>query len=173
MDVIETFKFQKDAIEFSVKVVCFNESGLFDEMYTMTDDHQGGVTIKNPNHHRGGYKYAIPLQFTLAERIQQLIRNGDTNPSANAYSAAVESLERDLDASDYGFQVTAYVNGVQLLNDESLGCSFDYSYHDDESLIDAARDCFTGNGIEDEAIAAAKAAAAAIVEQMEALKKIA
>lgn len=172
MDVIETFKFSKNGIDFSVNVVCFNEFSLFNDLYTMTDDHQGGVTIKNPNHHRGGYKYAIP-EFTLAERIKTLTEQGDPNPSANAYSNAVKSLERDLDASDYGFQVTAEINGVTLLDGETLGCSFDYSYHDEGSLIDAARDCFTENGIDGEAVAAAKSAAGAIVEQMETLKKIA
>lgn len=172
MDTIETFNFEKDAIKFTVKVVCFNVFGLFSDMYTMTDDHKGGVTVKNPNHHRGVYKYAIP-EFTLAERIKTLTEQGDPNPSASAYSAAVKSLERDLDASDYGFEVSAEINGITLLDNESLGCSFDYSYHDKESLIEAARDCFTENGIEDEAITAAKSAAAAIVEQMETLKKIA
>lgn len=173
MDVIETFKFSKNGIDFSVNVVCHNEFLAFDDEWKMTNDHQGGVTVKNPEHDRGSYKYAIPLQYTLAERIDQLIRNGDDNPSGTAYRNAQAALKRDLNASDYGFQVTAEINGVTLLDGETLGCSFDYSYHDEGSLIDVARDCFTENGIDGEAVDAAKSAAGAIVEQMEALKKIA
>lgn len=172
MDIIERFSFNDSGIDFSVAVVCYNEFALFSDLYTMTDNHQGGVTVQNPNHHRGGYKYAIP-EFTLAERIKNLRDSGDANPSATAYQQAQAALKRDLNASDYGFQVTAEINGVTLLDGETLGCSFDYSYDDADQLIDAAQDCFNENGIKDEAITAAKSAAGAIVEQMEALKKIA
>lgn len=171
MDVIERFSFDQDGIEFSVAVVCYNEFALFGDLYKMTDTHQGGVTVQNPNHHRNSYKFAIP-EYTLAERTKNLREQGDPNPCATAYQQAQAALERDLNASDYGFQVTAEINGVTLLDGETLGCSFDYSYDDADQLIDAAQDCFNENGIKDEAITAAKAAAAEIVGQMEALKKL-
>lgn len=171
MDIIERFSFTDSDIDFSVAVVCYNEFALFSDMYKMTDDHQGGVTVQNPNHHRSGYKYAIP-EFSLAERIKNLREQGDANPCATAYQQAQAALERDLNASDYGFQVTAEINGVTLLDGEMLGCSFDYSYDDADQLIDAAQECFNENGIKDEAITAAKAAAAEILAQMDSLKKL-
>ena len=58
MDVIERFSFDQDGIEFSVAVVCYNEFALFGDLYKMTDTHQGGVTVQNPNHHRNSYKFA-------------------------------------------------------------------------------------------------------------------
>jgi len=169
-DVIESFSFSKDGIDFSVSVVCYNEFALFSEMYTMTDKHQGGVTIKNPSHHRGGYKYAIP-EFSLAERAGYLRDNGDPNPCASAYEAATKALERDLNASDYGFRVSASVEGVDLFNDECIGCSFDYSYDDEGTLLDIAQTVFNESAIDD-AVTQAKEAVKEILSKVEVLSKI-
>lgn len=171
MDVIERFSFQREGIDFSVSVVCYNEFALFGDMYKMTDTHKGGVTIQNPNFHRNGYKFAIP-EFSLAERTKILREQGDANPCATAYQKAQEALERDLNASDYGFQVSAEINGVTLLDGETMGCSFDYSYDDDDQLIDVAIDCFNENGIKEEAIEAAKSAASQLLAQMGSLKNL-
>ncbi|HDR2377230.1 TPA: hypothetical protein QCH88_004485, partial [Enterobacter asburiae] len=107
MDTIETFNYSENGIDFSVDVVCFNTNDTFGDEWELTDDHQGGITVKNPNADRNSYKYAIPLQYSLKERIADLIARGDDNPSRHAYEAAQDALERDLNASDYGFSVTA------------------------------------------------------------------
>lgn len=173
MDVIETFKFSKNGVDFSVDVVCHNEFLSFDDEWKMTDDHQGGVTVKNPEHDRGSYKYAIPLQYTLAERIQQLIRNGDDNPSATAYRNAQAALKRDINASDYSFMISAEIDGAELFNDQRADLGFDYSYQDEGSLLETAQEIFKENGMEDEAVTMATGAAREIIAKMESFKKIA
>lgn len=172
MDIIETFNYSSNGIDFKVDIVNYNEFSGFDDQWEMTDDHQGGVTVKNPHACRNSYKYAIPLQYSLEERIAHLVSQGDDNPSANAYKQATEALGRDLTASDYGFLVTATANGITLLDGESIGCSFDYSYADDETLIDAAKDVYTGNGIDAEALDAAKKSGTDLLSNIDALKNI-
>lgn len=172
MNTIESFSFSHGNIDFTVNVVCYDEFALFSDLWKMTDEHQGGITVQNPQAGRDSYKYGIPLQFSLAERIASLREAKVENPCATAYQQAQEALTRDLNASDYGFQVTAEINGVTLLDGETLGCSFDYSYDDEENLLDMAKDVFKGNGIQDEAIAAAKTTADNILRQIKALKKI-
>lgn len=169
-DVIESFSFSKDGIDFSVNVVCYNEFAFFSDMYTMTDTHQGGVTVQNPNHHRGGYKYVIP-EFSLAERTENLRAKGIANPCAAAYEAAQKALERDLNASDYGFRVSASVEGIDLLNDDHVGCSFDYSYDDEGLLIDIAQNVFE-ESVKEEAISQAKEKVKEILSKNEVLKNI-
>uniref|UniRef100_A0AAU8GGY0 Uncharacterized protein n=1 Tax=Salmonella phage vB_SEnST11_KE22 TaxID=3161173 RepID=A0AAU8GGY0_9CAUD len=172
MDMLETFNYSENGIDFTVNVICYNEFGLFADLWEMTDDHKGGVTVKNPNDRRNCYKYGIPLQYSLKERIADLIAKGDDNPSANAYQAAQEALERDLDASDYGFRVTATANGITLLDDHPCGCSFDYSYLDDQQLIDAAKEVYKENGIDGEALEEAKKAGAEILANVSGLENI-
>lgn len=172
MDTIETFNYSSNGIDFTVNVVNFNEFTGFADQWEMTDDHKGGVTVKNPQACRNSYKYATPLQYSLKERIAHLISQGDENPSANAYKAAQDALERDLNASDYGFVVTATANGITLLDGETMGCSFDYSYDDNETLIDAAKDVYKENGIDGEALEAAKKAGADLLSNIDGLKNI-
>lgn len=172
MDTIETFNYSESGIDFSVDVICYQESALFSDNWELTDDHQGGVTVKIPNAQRNSYKYAIPLQYSLKERIAYLIEQGDANPSATAYRHAQEALERDIEASDYGFRVTATANGVTLLDDECLGCSFDYSSHDDQDLLEVAQEVYRENGVSGEAIEAAKKAAADLLSNIDGLKNI-
>ena len=70
---------------------------------------------------------------------------------------------RDIHARDYGFSVSAYVGGVELLADEIVGCGFDYSYDDEGDLLDAARRVWDEYGTTKEVIEMAKKAAADIV----------
>lgn len=173
--VSETFKITEAGIDFVFSVVNYESNDCFGDEWELTDDHQGGVTVKNPNYDRNSYKYAIPLQYSLVERAKDLMAKGvpATEASGLAYQNAVASLERDLDATDYGFTVSASVDGVDLLVDVSIGCGFDYSYHDQGQLIDVAKEVFNGNGMLDEAVSLAKEAAADLVGKMDALKKIA
>lgn len=170
---IENFKFTKDGIDFSVDVVCYDQYAFFQDEWKMTDKHEGGVTVKNDNFDRGSYKYAIPLQYSLAERTKDLLEQGNENPSATAYENAQKALQRDLNASDYGFRVLAEIDGIILLDDESMGCSFDYSYHDDCTLLEAAELCWKEHDLENESLDLAKEKAAELLSKVDSLKKIA
>lgn len=169
---IEQFSFEKSGINFVVDVICYNENGLFADDWELTDDHKGGVTVANPQADRNSYKYAIPKNYSLAERMRDLASRGDDNPSANAYKAAQDALSRDLNASDYGFQVSASIGDVELFNSVTLGCSFNYSYDDENDLLSEAEDVFREHGIEAEALEAATKAAGGLLANMETLKKL-
>lgn len=173
--VSETFAITEAGINFVFSVVNYETNDRFGDDWELTDDHQGGVTVKNPNYDRNSYKFAIPLNYSLGERVKDLLDRGvpATEASAEAYRRAVANLERDLDATDYGFTVSASVDGVDLLVDEVIGCGFDYSYHDEGQLIDTAKEVFEDYGTLEEAVSLAKAAAADLISKMDALKKIA
>ena len=83
-------------------------------------------------------------------------KQGRENPSAAAYQTLQDQLVRDISASDYGFSVSAFVGGVEILTDEYAGCGFDYSYDDDGSLLDAARRVWDEYGTTEEVIEMAK-----------------
>lgn len=157
-NVIENFRFTDRGVNYRVDVVSFDENALFDDEWEMTDTHQGGVTVKNPNERQSAYKYAIPLQYSLAERVRDLLASGvpASEASAKAYQDARAALSRDLSACDYGYEVTAEIGGVYLLNAENVGCSFNYSYEDDGDLLKAAQESFEENGVKEEAIRQAR-----------------
>lgn len=157
-NIIETFRFTDRGVDYRVDVVSFDENALFDDEWKMTDTHQGGVTVKNPEADRNSYKFAIPLQYTLADRVRDLLASGvpASEASAKAYEKAQDALSRDLSACDYGYEVTAEIGGVCLLNAENVGCSFNYSYEDDDTLLKAAQDSFEENGVKEEAIRQAR-----------------
>lgn len=173
MDRIESFNFENNGVKFTVSVICYNECAIFGDLWKMTDDHQGGVTIANPEADRSSYKYGIPQQCTLAELASSYAKQGRENPSREAYESLQNELTRDINASDYGFQVSAEIDGVTLFDDENLGCSFDYSYHDDGDLLDAAQEVFKEHGIDQDAIGLAKVKAGEIVAQADKLKALA
>lgn len=173
MDTIETFGFENNGVQFTVNVICYNKYAGFGDQWKMTDAHKGGVTIANPEADRNSYKYGIPQQCTLAELASSYAKQGRENPSREAYESLQSQLERDLNASDYGFQVSAEIDGVTLFDDENLGCSFDYSYHDDGDLLDAAQEVFKEYGTDKDAIDLAKVKAGEIVAQADKLKALA
>jgi hypothetical protein len=70
---------------------------------------------------------------------------------------------RDLHACNYGFSVSAFVGGVEILTDEHAGCGFDYSFYDEGDLLSAARRVWGDYGMTEEVIEMAKKAAADIV----------
>lgn len=173
--VSETFAVTEAGINFVFSVVNYESNDSFGDEWELTDSHEGGVTVKNPNHDRNSYKFAIPLNYSLKERVNYLLDSGTsaTEASAEAYRQATASLERDLDATDYGFTVSASVDDVDLLVNEAIGCSFNYSFHDEGQLIDVAKEIFNEYGMLEEAVEMAKEAATNLISKMDALKKIA
>lgn len=163
MRAIESFEIEVGDLNIMVSVVCFECFDCFSDMWEGTDKHQGGVTITNPEADRNSYKYFIPKQCTLADLAAAYAKQGCDNPSWAAYQSLQEKLMRDVHACDYGFSVSAYVGGVEILTDEYAGCGFDYSYDDEGDLLDAARRVWDENVTTEEVIGMAKKAAADIV----------
>lgn len=163
MRAFESFEIEVGDLNIMVSVVCFECFDCFSDMWEGTDKHQGGVTITNPEADRNSWKYFIPKQCTLSELAAAYAKQGRDNPSAAAYQSLQNQLERDISASDYGFKVSAYVGGVEVLAGEFVGCGFDYSYDDEGDLLDAARSVWGEYGMTEEVIGMAKKSAADIV----------
>ena len=163
MNIIESFEIESGELNVSVSVICFDCNDGFSDQWEGTDKHQGGVTIKNPDAGRNSWKYYIPKQTSLPELAAAYAKQGRENPSSAAYQSLQEQLVRDISASDYGFKVSAFVGGVEVLAGEYVGCGFDYSYDDEGSLLDRAICVWDEYGTTDEVIGMAKKAAADIV----------
>ena len=163
MSIIETFEIESGELNVSVSVICFDCNDGFSDQWEGTDKHQGGVTIKDPDAGRNSWKYYIPKQASLPELAAAYAKQGRDNPSAAAYQSMQDQLMRDIHASDYGFNVSAYIGDVELLADENVGCGFDYSYDDEGSLLDEARRVWDEYGTLEEVIGMAKKSAADIV----------
>lgn len=163
MRAIESFEIEAGALSINVSVICFDCHDGFSDMWEGTDTHQGGVTITNPEADRNSWKYFIPKQCTLAELAASYAKQGRENPSAAAYRSMQDQLVRDISASDYGFMVSAYIGGIEVLANEYVGCGFDYSYDDEGDLLDEARRVWDEYGTLEEVIGMAKKAAADIV----------
>lgn len=163
MRAIESFEIELGDLNIMVSVVCFECFDGFSDMWEGTDKHQGGVTIVNPEADRNSWKYFIPKQTSLPELAAAYAKQGRDNPSGEAYLSLQEQLMRDLHACDYGFSVSAYVGGVEILEDEYAGCGFDYSYDDEGGLLDAARRVWDEYNTTADVIKMAKTAAADIV----------
>ena len=163
MKAIESFEIEVGDLNIMVSVICFDCNDGFSDMWEGTDKHQGGVTITNPEADRNSYIYFIPKQISLSELAADYAKQGRDNPSGEAYKALQDQLVRDISASDYGFKVSAYVGGVEVLADTYVGCGFDYSYDDEGDLLDAARRVWDEYGATEEVIEMAKKAAADIV----------
>lgn len=171
-DIIETFKFSRNSIDFTVNVVCAQCYDGFGDQWKMTDTHEGGVTIKNADAGRNSYKYAIPQQTTLAELASYYAAQGRENPSREAYESLQRQLSRDINASDYYFTVDATAGSHTLLDGAVIGCGFDYSYDDEGSLLDAAREVWKEHDGEAEALEEATKAAHDLLEGVDVLKSI-
>lgn len=163
MRAIESFEIESGELSINVSVICFECFDGFSDMWDGTDKHQGGVTIANPDEDRNSWKYFIPKQYTLADLAADYARQGRGNPSGEAYQSMQDQLMRDISASDYGFSVSAFVGGVEILTDEYVGCGFDYSYDDEGDLLDAARRVWDEYDTTAEVIGMAKKSAADIV----------
>lgn len=171
MSDLHTISFVKNGLNFDVDVICYNEYCLFDENWKGTDDHIGGVTVQNPEADRNSWKYFIP-EFSLAERIEALIANGTPadQASGQAYKDAQQALIRDIHASDYGFRLTVTYGDTVLISDEPVGSSFNYSYHDSDTLECAAEDAFSEMGVKYECLNLAMTAAQRALEGVSSLQ---
>ena len=163
MNIVETFEIESGALKIEVSVICFDCNDGFSDQWEGTDKHQGGVTITNPNADRNSWKYFIPKQYSLAELAAAYAKQGRENPSAAAYQSMQEQLMRDITASDYGFHATAYIGDILVLDDEPIGCGFDYSYDDEGELLSEARRVWDEYDTTADVIELAKKAAADIV----------
>lgn len=163
MRAIESFEIESGELSVNVSVICFECFDCFSVMWEGTDKHQGGVTIANHEADRNSWKYFIPRQVSLSELAAAYAKQGRDNPSGEAYQTLQDQLMRDIHACDYGFNVSAFVGGVEVLAGEFVGCGFDYSYDDEGDLLSAARLVWDENGTLEEVIGMAKKAAADIV----------
>lgn len=163
MSIIETFEIESCALKIEVSIICYGYFDGFADQWEGTDKHQGGVTIKNLNADRNSYKYFIPRQVSLSELAAAYAKQGRENPSFEAYQSLQNELERDITASDYGFRVNAYIGDILVLDDEPIGCGFDYSYDDEGSLLDCAVRVWGEYDTTADVIELAKKAAADIV----------
>ena len=161
MRAIESFEIESG--ELNISVVCFECFDCFSDMWEGTDKHQGGVTIANPDADRNSWNYFIPRQCTLKDLAASYTKQGRHNACGNAYQSLHNQLERDISASDYGFKVSAFVGGIEVLANEYVGCGFDHSVFDDDDLITTARRVWDEYGTLEEVIGMAKKAAADIV----------
>ena len=158
-----TFIIESGTLTINVSVICYDSYDCFSEQWEGTDKHHGGVTIANPEHGRGAYKYFIPKQYTLADLTSDYAKQGLENPSTKAYQSLRDQLRRDIYASDYGFRVSAYVGDFKMIDDECIGYGFDHSIYDDDDLITAARSVWDEYDTTAEVVKMAKKAAADIV----------
>ena len=128
------FTIESQSAEIHVSVISCDSFDAFDEMWAGTDEHQGGLTIKNPEATRGSWSYFIPRQTRLSELASAYAAQGIPNASAEAYTALQYQLKRDLCACDYSFRASVVVAGIEVVQDEYVGCCFSHSYMDDEDL---------------------------------------
>ncbi|AWD91305.1 hypothetical protein [Enterobacteria phage vB_EcoM_IME338] len=155
-----TFEVVKEKFSIIYEAVTWYEPSHALENWEFTDDHQGGVTIKNPNYQRNGFKYAIPLHYSLKQLSSDYAKQGRENPSREAYTSLQEELQRDLEASEYYLSAKVVdANGKTVLDSFSIGYAFDWCYSDGEDLEDRLREEVNNSDAESE-----------VMEQLEALK---
>ena len=128
------FTIETQSVGIHVSVIPFDSFDAFDEMWEGTDKHQGGVTIKNPEATLSSWQYFVPRQTSLSELASAYAAQGIHNASAEAYTALQYQLKRDLCACDYSFRASAVVAGIEVVQDEYVGCCFSHSYLDAEDL---------------------------------------
>ena len=156
-----TFEVVKE--KFTIIYEAFNCYEVSHNLYNweFTDDHQGGVTVKNPNWQRNEFKYAIPLYYSLKQLSSDYAKQGRANPSKEAYTNLQEELERDLEASEYSITAKVVdVNGKTVLDSFYLGYAFDWCYSDGDDLEDRLKEEVSNSDAESE-----------VLERLEALKE--
>ena len=149
------FTIESQSAEIHVSVISLDRFDAFDEMWEGTDEHQGGVTIKNPEATRDSWQYFIPVQTSLSELAAAYAAQGIPNASAEAYTALQYQLERALCACDYSFRASVVVAGIEVVRDEHVGYCFNHSYLDDEDLETTARAVWDECGCTAEVVSAA------------------
>lgn len=155
-----TFEVVKEKFTIIYEAVnCYEASHNLDN-WKFTDDHQGGVTIKNPNCQRNDFKYAIPLNYSLKQLSSDYAKQGRENPSKQAYISLQKELERDLEASEYNLAAKVIdANGNTVLESFYLGYAFDWCYSDGDDLEDRLKEEVSNSDAEAE-----------VLERLEALK---
>ncbi len=135
--IVETLKSHTvGGITITIDVVDFCEgSPWMEDLYTGTDQHEGGKTIANPEHHSNGYKYYIG-QYTPAQLASDYAKQGRENPSKEAYASLQKELEHYIHASDCSLRATISKAGVELAT--NYGISFDHSHVQDETREEMA-----------------------------------
>lgn len=132
---IESFELTENGIDFRVNVVLFGGAeDMFRDKWSGTDEHKGGVYIRNRNADRNCWQYYEPRHYSLADLTRDYAKQGRENPSREAYESLQNELERDLDAGDYGFIYSAKVGTEWITTGETCGFGFDWSYHDNTDL---------------------------------------
>lgn len=155
-----TFEVVKEKFSIIYEAVTWYEPSHALENWEFTDDHQGGVTIKNPNYQRNEFKYAIPLHYSLKQLSSDYARQGRENPPREAYTSLQEELQRDLEASEYYLSAKVVdANGKTVLDSFSIGYAFDWHYSDGDDLEDRLKEEVSNAGAESE-----------VMERLEALK---
>ena len=149
------FTIESQSAEIHVSVISLDSFDAFGEMWEGTDEHQGGVTIKNPEATQSSWKYFVPRQTSLSELASTYAAQGIRNASAEAYTALQYQLERDLCACDYGFRASVVVAGIEVVQDEYVGYCFNHSYLDDADLETTARAAWDECGCTAEVVSAA------------------
>ena len=149
------FTIETQSAEIHVSVISLDSFDAFDEMWEGTDKHQGGVTIKNLKATLSSWQYFVPRQTSLSELASAYAAQGIPNASAEAYTALQYQLERDLCACDYSFRASVVVAGIEVVQDEYVGCCFNHSYLDDEDLETTARALWDECGCTAEIVSAA------------------
>ena len=118
------FTIEAQSAEIHVSVISLDSFDAFDAMWEGTDEHQGGVTIKNPEATLSSWRYFVPRQTSLSELAAAYAAQGIHNASAEAYTSLQYKLERDLCARDYSFRASVTVGDVEVVQDEYVGCCF-------------------------------------------------
>lgn len=155
-----TFEVVKEKFTIIYEAInCYEASHNLDN-WKFTDDHKGGVTVKNPNWQHNAFKYAIPLYYSLKQLSSDYAKQGRANPSKEAYTSLQEELKRDLEASEYTITVEVVdANGNTVLDSFYIGYAFDWCYSDGDDLEDRLKEEVSNSGAESE-----------VMEQLEALK---
>ena len=148
-----TFEVVKEKFSIIYEAVnCYEASHSVSD-WEFTDNHKGGVTIKNPNFQRNEFKYAIPLRYSLKQLSSDYAKQGRENPSQEAYISLQKELERDLEASEYNLSAKVVdANGNTVLDSFYLGYAFDWCYSDGDDLEDRLKEEVSNSDAEAEVL---------------------
>jgi len=121
----------------------YTGSDAISDQFELTDTHQGGITIKNPEYDgHMSYKYAIPMQCSLAELTKHYAKQGCDNPSRAAYASLQRELGWYITADDISLLYIVSKNGIELANNFGISSEFSWQYSD-QSLEQFALELLT------------------------------
>jgi len=128
VETLRTFQTENYTLTLDIVDFCMGSNWLA-ELYTATDTHQAGTTIKTPdyvNSSRHAPKFYIG-PATPAQLARDYAKQGRENPSREAYDSLQRELAHYMTASDCAIRctVTHTETGIELA--ESFSCGFDHS----------------------------------------------